>query len=55
MKSHTRHSKASGSDRRRVEDMVSGRGRYSPSKLAKREAAARRRHSRLEAGGYVIR
>jgi len=50
MKSPTRHSKASGSDRRRVQDIVSGRGRYSPARLAKRAA---RRLSRPEAGGYV--
>ena len=38
MKSALRWSRASGSTKRRVEDVVLGRGRYSPSAIARRAA-----------------
>lgn len=53
MKSFTRFSKASGSDKRRVADLANGSGRYSPRLTAKRKAAQERRLSRLEAGESV--
>jgi hypothetical protein len=36
MKSYTRFSQASGSDRRRVEDLLHRRGRYSPKAVIRR-------------------
>jgi hypothetical protein len=42
MKSATRFSKASGSDRRRVEDLIHRRGRYSPKAIVRREGRRRK-------------
>ena len=53
MKSFTRLSKASGSDRRKVAEMANGFGRYSPRLIAKRRAAQARRFTRPEAGNDV--
>ena len=38
-----RFSKASGSDRRRVDDIILERGRFSPKQVAKRQARTLRR------------
>jgi len=43
MKSFTRFSKASGSDRARINQIITGSGRYSPKQIAKRQARAARR------------
>jgi hypothetical protein len=45
--------KLSGSTRQFIRQLVTGTGRFSPKQIAKREAAARRRYSRLEAGFCV--
>lgn len=44
------HKKLPGSAWQRINQIVTGSGKFSPNAIAKREAAARRRFSRLEAG-----
>lgn len=44
MKSPNRFSKASGSDRRRVDDILLGRGRFSPKAIARRKLRQEGRH-----------
>lgn len=53
MKSTRRPPGLSGSDWQRICQIVNRSGRYSPNAIAKREAAARLRFSRLEAGECV--
>lgn len=43
MKSSNRQIYASGSDRRKVFEIVNGCGRYSPKQIAKRQARSRRK------------
>jgi hypothetical protein len=50
MKTSRQFSKASGNECRKVFEIMNHCGRYSPRLAAKREAAARRRFSRPEAG-----
>jgi hypothetical protein len=45
VKNFTRASRASGSDRRRVSEMVFGYGRFAPRLIARRRAARDRRNS----------
>jgi hypothetical protein len=44
VKSKLRFSKASGSDRAKIEQIITRSGRYAPSKVARRQARLRKGH-----------
>ena len=53
MKSHTRHSKASGSTKRRIFEIHNGIGRYSPNRIQRKMARERELYERaqIQTGG----